>query len=62
MTSLHFHDNEVDDLEISQSAPAPTLVLTLKSRVQTGNKHLNKQLKEKWYQFMQQMPATDFKV
>ena len=34
----------------------------LKTSVQSGNKHLHKQLQEKWFQFMQQMPATDFKV
>ena len=34
----------------------------LKASVQSGNKHLNKQLQEKWFQFMKQMPATDFKV
>ena len=33
----------------------------LKTSVQSGNKHLNKQLQVKWFQFMQQMPATDFK-
>ena len=30
--------------------------------VQSGNKHLNKQFQVKWFQFMQQMPATDFIV
>ena len=34
----------------------------LKTSVQRGNIHLNKQLQKKWFQFMQQMPATDFKV
>ena len=33
----------------------------LKTSVHSGNEHLNKQLQEKWFQFMQQMPATDFK-
>ena len=34
----------------------------LKTSVQSGSKLLNKQLQEKWFQLMQQMLATDFKV